>query len=85
MINPARLRLGRTFFRLAGLLGIVAVVLPFPFFVAGSMPTAAAEPFVRVCNWQPLWEVADSQVGRRMRLKLAQCPPAPGLPWALPK
>jgi hypothetical protein len=27
-------------------------------------------------DWQPLWEVADSQIGGRMRVKLAQCPPA---------
>ena len=31
----------------------------------------------KVQDWQPLWEVADSQIGGRMRVKLAQCPPAP--------
>jgi hypothetical protein len=30
----------------------------------------------KVRDWQPLWEVADSQIGSRMRVKLAQCPPA---------
>jgi len=28
-------------------------------------------------DWRPLWEVADSQIGGRMWIKLAQCPPAP--------
>jgi hypothetical protein len=31
----------------------------------------------KVPDWRPLWEVADSHVGGRMRVKLAQCPPAP--------
>ncbi|HAY20937.1 MAG TPA: hypothetical protein DCY27_01970 [Desulfobacterales bacterium] len=31
----------------------------------------------KVLDWRPLWEVADSQIGGRMRVKLAQCPPAP--------
>jgi hypothetical protein len=31
----------------------------------------------KASEWQTLWEMADSQVGNRMRLKLAQCPPAP--------
>jgi hypothetical protein len=31
----------------------------------------------KALNWQPLWETADSQIGGRMRVKLAQCPPAP--------
>jgi hypothetical protein len=31
----------------------------------------------KVLDWRPLWEVADSQVGRSMRIQLAQCPPAP--------
>jgi hypothetical protein len=30
----------------------------------------------RVRDWRPLWEVADSQIGGSMRVKLAQCPPA---------
>jgi hypothetical protein len=28
-------------------------------------------------NWEPLWEVADSQIGGKIRPKLVQCPPAP--------
>jgi hypothetical protein len=31
----------------------------------------------KAVDWQPLWEIADSHVGGRMRVKLAQCPPAP--------
>jgi hypothetical protein len=31
----------------------------------------------KVRDWQPLWKVADSHIGGRMRVKLAQCPPAP--------
>ncbi|OPX19360.1 MAG: hypothetical protein BZ151_09675 [Desulfobacca sp. 4484_104] len=30
-----------------------------------------------VQDWRPLWKVADSQVGGRIRLALTQCPPAP--------
>ncbi len=28
-------------------------------------------------DWVPLWEIADSQIGGRMRVNLNQCPPAP--------
>jgi hypothetical protein len=31
----------------------------------------------RALDWAPLWEVADSQVGGRLRTNLAQCPPGP--------
>jgi hypothetical protein len=31
----------------------------------------------RALDWRPVWEVADSQVGGRMGLNLAKCPPAP--------
>jgi hypothetical protein len=31
----------------------------------------------KALDWRPLWEVADSQLGGRMRVILAQCPPAP--------
>jgi hypothetical protein len=31
----------------------------------------------KVRDGQPLWEIADSRIGSRMRVKLAQCPPAP--------
>ncbi|MBI4642867.1 MAG: hypothetical protein HY743_03860 [Deltaproteobacteria bacterium] len=28
-------------------------------------------------DWQPLWEVADSQTGGKLRVNLVQCPPGP--------
>ena len=31
----------------------------------------------KALDWRPLWEIADSQIGGRMRVKLSQCPPAP--------
>ena len=31
----------------------------------------------KALDWRPLWEIADSQIGGRMRVKLNQCPPAP--------
>ena len=31
----------------------------------------------RTLNWQPLWEVSDSQLGGRMRVNLAECGPSP--------
>jgi hypothetical protein len=31
----------------------------------------------KALDWRPLWEVADAQVGGRMRVNLNQCPPAP--------
>jgi soluble lytic murein transglycosylase-like protein len=50
MIDAPRLRLGRTFFRPAGLSGIVLAVLIFPFLVLAPVPPASGEPFVRVCK-----------------------------------
>jgi len=31
----------------------------------------------KALDWRPLWEIADSQLGGRMRVNLALCPPAP--------
>jgi hypothetical protein len=31
----------------------------------------------KALDWRPLWEIADSQSGGRMRVNLSQCPPAP--------
>ncbi len=31
----------------------------------------------RALDWAPIWEVADSQIGGRLRVNLAQCLPAP--------
>ena len=31
----------------------------------------------KALDWRPLWEVADSEVGGRLRPKLFSCPPAP--------
>jgi len=31
----------------------------------------------KTLDWRPLWEVADSQMGGRRQLNLAQCPPGP--------
>jgi hypothetical protein len=50
MIHSARMRLGRIFWRPAGLWGPVSLVLLLPFLVMGSIVPASAEPFVRVCK-----------------------------------
>jgi len=50
MINSARMRLGRIFWRPAGLSGLISVVLLLPCLVIGSIAPASAEPFVRVCK-----------------------------------
>jgi len=44
------MRLGRIFWRYAGLPGLVSVALLLPFLVIGSIPPASAAPFVRVCK-----------------------------------
>jgi len=31
----------------------------------------------KALDWRPLWEIADSQIGGRMRVNLNQCPPSP--------
>jgi hypothetical protein len=31
----------------------------------------------KALNWRPLWEVADSRTGGRMKINLVQCPPGP--------
>lgn len=31
----------------------------------------------KALDWRPLWEVADSHSGGRIRVNLAQCPPSP--------
>jgi soluble lytic murein transglycosylase-like protein len=48
MINSARMRLGRIFWRPAGLSGLISIVLLLPCLVIGSIQPASAEPFVRV-------------------------------------
>jgi hypothetical protein len=74
-----------------GLQEIIEVLNPGGNTVTWAGPSAAQAPpnsishafiFVSLTmfkslDWQPLWEVADSQIGGRMRVKLAQCPPAP--------
>jgi soluble lytic murein transglycosylase-like protein len=44
------MRLGRFFWRPAGLSGLIWAVLLLPWFVIGSSAPAAAAPFVRVCK-----------------------------------
>ena len=70
---------------------IIEVLNPGGNYVTWAGPRAAQAPpnsishafiFVsltmfKALDWRPLWEVADSQIGGRMRVKLAQCPPAP--------
>lgn len=48
-----------------------------------SPPNSISHAFIYVSltmfkalDWRPLWEIADSQVGGRMRLNLVRCPPA---------
>jgi hypothetical protein len=69
---------------------MIEVLNPGGNYVTWAGPSAAQAPpnsishafiFVsltlfKVRDWQPLWEVADSQIGSRMRVRLAQCPPA---------
>ena len=69
---------------------IIEILNPGGNYVTWAGPRAAQAPpnsishafiFVsltlfKVLDWRPLWEVADSQIGGRMRVKLAQCPPA---------
>jgi hypothetical protein len=31
----------------------------------------------RALDWRPMWETADSQIGGRLRVEIAQCPPEP--------
>ena len=50
MINLARKRFGRIFWRPAGLPGLISVALFLPFLVLGSIPPASAAPFVRICK-----------------------------------
>ena len=73
-----------------GLPEIIEILNPGSNYVTWAGPRAAQAPpnsishafiFVsltmfKTLDWQPLWEVADSQIGGRMRVKLAQCPPA---------
>ena len=73
-----------------GLQEIIEILNPGSNYVTWAGPRAAQAPpnsishafiFVsltmfKALDWQPLWEVADSQIGGRMRVKLAQCPPA---------
>lgn len=74
-----------------GLQEIVAALNPGSNYVIWAGPRAAQAPrhaishafiyvsltMFRALNWQPLWEVADSQIGGRMPLNLAQCAPGP--------
>jgi len=74
-----------------GLQEIIAALNPGSTYVTWAGPSAAQAPpnsishafiFVsltmfKTLDWRPLWEVADAQIGGRMRVKLAQCPPAP--------
>ncbi len=74
-----------------GLQELIGILNPGAGYVLWAGPRAAQAPanaishaFIYVSltmfqtqNWKPLWEVADSQVGGHMRLKLAQCPPGP--------
>ena len=50
MINSARMRLGRIFWRPGGLWGLVSLVLLLPFLVMGSIVPASAAPYLRVCK-----------------------------------
>jgi hypothetical protein len=50
---------------------------------AQAPPNSISHAFIYVSltmfkalDWRPLWEIADSQIGGRMRVNLAQCPPA---------
>jgi hypothetical protein len=70
---------------------IIEILNPGGDYVTWAGPRAAQAPpnsishafiFVsltmfKALDWQPLWEIADAQVGGSMRVKLAQCPPAP--------
>jgi len=51
---------------------------------AQAPPNSISHAFIYVSltmfkalDWRPLWEVADSQLGGRMRVNLSQCPPSP--------
>jgi hypothetical protein len=51
---------------------------------AQAPPNAISHAFIyvsltmfRALDWRPIWEVADSQVGGRMRVIVTQCPPSP--------
>jgi hypothetical protein len=73
-----------------GLSEIIEILNPGGHYVTWAGPRAAQAPpnsishafiFVsltmfKALDWRPLWEVADSQIGGRMRVKLATCPPA---------
>jgi hypothetical protein len=74
-----------------GLQEIIEIINPGSNYVTWAGPGAAqaftnsiSHAFIfvsltmfKAMDWRPLWEVADSQVGSRMRIQLAQCPPAP--------
>jgi hypothetical protein len=74
-----------------GLQEIIGILNPGANYVIWAGPRAGEAPpnsishaFIYVSltmfkaqNFQPLWEVADSQLGGRMRLTLAECPPGP--------
>jgi hypothetical protein len=73
-----------------GLQEIIKILNPGGSYVSWAGPRAAQAPpnsishafiFVSLTmfkarDWRPLWEVADSQVGGRLRVNLVQCPPA---------
>ena len=74
-----------------GLQELIKTLNPGAGYVIWSGPRAAQAPpnsishafiyvsltMFKALDWRPLWEVADSQVGGRMRVNLNQCPPSP--------
>jgi soluble lytic murein transglycosylase-like protein len=50
MVNSARMRLGRVFFRSVGLSGFMPALILLPFLLLGFILPASAESFVRVCK-----------------------------------
>jgi len=73
-----------------GLQEIIQALNPGGGYVTWAGPRAAQAPsnsishafifisltMFKTRDWRPLWEVADSQVGGRLRVNLVQCPPA---------
>ncbi|MBM4300111.1 MAG: hypothetical protein FJ121_01050 [Deltaproteobacteria bacterium] len=73
-----------------GLQEIIEILNPGGNYVTWAGPRASQAPpnsishafiyvsltMFKALDWRPLWDVADSQIGGRMPVKLAQCPPA---------